>query len=191
MAGKSKGLRSLLFGMGSLWAALGLCGCSITSHINIDNGHTPSKRSIPGTSARVSETFRKTYAAGKVKTLRVRAERGAIEIKPVEEGRDEIRIEATKTVQGSRLSEQDLKKMLSKVRITASLDGDALVIEAQHDKDGFPDSVCATVAFVISVPKRLALDLRTDNSPVSAVGEDGSVAVRSARRLPGSCRIAR
>lgn len=166
--------------MGGLWGAFGLAGCSFTWH---ESG--PSiKTSIPsqfdsGKSERASETYRKTYAALKVKTLRVRDEMGAIEIKPVEEGKDEIRIVATKTVEGSSLPASDLKKLLLKVKITAHLDGDALVIEAAHDKDGFPDNASATVAFVIAVPTRLALDLRTDNSPITATGSSGGVTLRT------------
>jgi len=127
----------------------------------------------------VSETFQKTYTAVKVKTLRVRDEMGAIEIKPEEDGKDEIQIEATKTLAGGDLSASDLKKLLPRVKIVAHLDGDALVVEAEHEKTDFPANVNATVAFVISVPKRLALDLRTDNSPISATGAEGGITLRT------------
>lgn len=166
--------------MGGLSAAIGLTGCSFAWESRDASGPAAtSERVSSGRSRSVSETFRKTYAALKVKTLRVRDEMGAIEIKPVEEGRDEIRIEATKTVEGSRFSDADLKKLLTKVKITAALDGDALVIEADHVKDDFPDNISATVAFVIAVPKRLALDLRTDNSPITATGSAGGVTLRT------------
>ena len=184
MAGTNKGLRFLLLGMGGLWVLLGLTGCSafqLSSEIRGAGGPggLSSKRTHSDANAGVSETFQKTYTALKVKTLRVRAEMGAIEIKPSAEGKDEIRIEATKTIQGSSLSDSDLKTLLSKVRIVAHLEGDALVIEADRDSNGFPDNVSASVAFVISVPKRLALDLRTDNSPITATGSDGGVTLRT------------
>jgi len=129
--------------------------------------------------AGVSETYQKTYTAVKVKTLRVRDEMGAIEIKPEEDGKDEIRIEATKTLEGGDLSASDLKKLLPNLKIVAHLDGDALVVEAEHEKADLPNNVNATVAFVISVPKRLALDLRTDNSPISATGAEGGITLRT------------
>ncbi len=191
MAGRTNGLKFLLIGIGGLWGAFGLTGCSFTWH---DGGSTVtplrSGRNGTGHSTGVSETFQKTYTAVKVKTLRVRDEMGAIEIKPVDEGRDEIRIEATKTVEGSSLSEADLKKLLSKVKIVAHLEGDALVVEAEHEKDGFPDNVSATVAFVIAVPKRLALDLRTDNSPITATGSEGGVTLRTSNGAIELSRLA-
>ncbi|MCW3097336.1 MAG: hypothetical protein JWL77_2954 [Chthonomonadaceae bacterium] len=182
MAGRCNSLRFLLIGMGGLWCAFGLTGCSVISNLSDDSdspAHSTSKHVVSDRSVTVSETFQKTYAALKVKTLRVRDEMGAIEIKPADESKDEIRIEATKTLEGRSLSETDLKKLLSKVRIVAHLEGDALVVEADHETDGFPDNVDATVAFVISVPKRLALDLRTDNSPITATGADGGVTLRT------------
>lgn len=172
MAGRCNRLRFLLIGLGGLWCAFGLAGCSVFSVIsNVDgddSGAPSSSKPIRSrASAAVSETFQKTYTAQKVKTLTVRTEMGAIEIKPAEEGKDEIRIEATKTVEDRDLSLADLKKLLSKVKIVAHLEGDSLVVEADHETDGFPDNANATVAFVISVPKRLALDLRTDNAPIT------------------------
>lgn len=180
MAGRSNGLRFLLLGIGVLWVAVGLTGCAFTWHegrSGVTTSH--SRHSDADRNTGVSETFSKTYTALKVKTLRVRDEVGAIEIKPVEDGKDEIRIEATKTVEGGSLSTSDLKTLLAKVKIVAHLEGDALVIEAEHETDGFPDNVSASVAFVISVPKRLALDLRTDNSPITATGSDGGVTLRT------------
>ena len=185
MVGRNKGLRFLLLGIGGLWAGFGLSGCSafqISSGIRSSDdrdGLSSSNRIPTNANAGVSETFSKNYTALKVNTLRVRDEMGAIEIKPVAEGKDEIRIEATKTVQGSRLSNSALKALLAKVKIVAHLEGDALVIEADHETDGFPDGATATVAFVIAVPKRLALDLRTDNSPITATGSDGGVTLRT------------
>ena len=191
MAARSNGLRFVLLGMGGLSAAIGLTGCSfVWESRDASVPATTSGRVSSGRSRSVSETFRKNYAALKVKTLRVRDEMGAIEIKPVEEGRDEIRIEATKTVEGSRFSDADLKKLLTKVKITASLDGDALVIEADHVKDDFPDNVSATVAFVIAVPKRLALDLRTDNSPITATGSAGDATTASLHSNNGKVTFA-
>ncbi len=185
MIGRSNSLRFLFLGIGGLWAAFGLSGCSGVSIVsNLDDSNdtvsqSGRKQNGSGKNASFSETFQKTYTAQKVKTLRVRDERGAIEIRPAEDGKDEIHIDATKTVQGGHLSESDLKKLLSRVKIVAHLEGDALVIEAEHEIDGFPNDVNATVAFVIAVPKRLALDLRTDNSPITATGSEGGVTLRT------------
>ena len=180
MIGKSHGLRFLLIASGSLWGTFGLAGCSLTWHSHGPSDPTAIHGSFEaGKSTTASKTFQKTYAAQKVKTLRVRDEMGAIEIKPIEDGKDEIRIEATKTVEDSSLSSSDLKKLLPNIKVVAHLDGDVLVIEADHDKNGFPDSAGATVAFVISVPKRLALDLRTDDSPITATGSTGGVTLRT------------
>lgn len=181
MRGRSRGIKHLLFGLGGLLTALSLSGCSFTRIVADfdDRSDTPAKQIAKGADAGVSETFQKTYAAQKVSTLRVRDEMGAIEIKPGDDDRDEIRIEATKTVTDRDLSEADLKKLLPKVKIVAHLDGDALVVEADHETEGFPQNAHANVAFVISVPKRLALDLRTDNSPISATGSEGGVTLRT------------
>ncbi len=180
MYGKRSRLRILLAVAGGLFGALWLGGCAFSYH-----HEEPATLSAPHSGGSgshtvgVSETFRKTYAAGKVKTLRVRDEMGAIEVRPVGEDRDEIRIEATKTVQGGRLSEADLRALLAKVQITAHLDGDTLVVEASHEQDGFPEEVSANVGFILEVPKRLALDLRTDNSPITATGSEGGVTLRT------------
>jgi hypothetical protein len=182
MAGKNNSVRLLLLGLSSLWAGTALTGCAFTSHSSSGSSFTTSgaPRTASVKDSRARETFQKTYAAVKVNTLRVRDEMGAIEIRPIEDGKDEIRIEATKSVEGVRLSEADLKKLLSKVQITAHLDGDTLVIEAEHETEGFPENADATVGFVIAVPTRVALDLRTDNSPITAPGSDED---QPARRL--------
>lgn len=181
MTRRTKGLKLLLLGLGGIGCVVGLSGCvSIISNMDGDDRPAnPAARTPSSANSGVSEKFAKTYTAQKVKTLRVRDEMGAIEITPAEEGKDEIHIEATKTVAGGNLSNNDLKALLSRVKIVAHLDGDALVVEAEHEKDGFPDNVSATVGFVISVPKRLALDLRTDNSPISATGLEGGVTLRT------------
>ena len=110
MVGRSNGLRLLVTGIGGLWIAVGLSGCvSVSSQFSSDGDtRSPSKRTVSDKGAGVSETFQKTYKAVKVKTLRVRDEMGAIEIKPEEDGKDEIRIEATKTLEGGDLSASDL-----------------------------------------------------------------------------------
>ncbi len=184
MHGRLKRLGIALVAAGGLLCGICLEGCGFS--IQTKNFTDFSIRSFNGRSfgsRAVSETIQKTYAATRVRTLRLHDELGAIEVRPIEDDRDEIRIEATKTAEGRRLSKAELRELLTKVKITACLDGDTLVIDTGYDPTEFPEAAKATVSFVLSVPQRLALDLRSYASPVSTIGPGSDVTMLTSGKI--------
>jgi hypothetical protein len=119
-----------------------------------------------------TESVQKRFQAGSVSSLKADTDYGSIEIIPMESGKDEIHVQATKTVHGSDPSDK-LKTLLSSVTIQADLVNGALVLTSTHPADFNNQNISVSIDYVLTVPPRLALALRTGSGAISVNGALG------------------
>lgn len=159
-------------GLWSSAAALsGLAGCVV-------RGSRPPQIHVSMSGNQVQETVQKTFKAEKVAHLRLQNVNGSIEVDPAAPNVDEIHIQATKIVSGSSAQDQ-LKPLLAKVQVEATLEGDTLKVQSRYPHDLFKQSTGVSVNYVISVPARLIVDLSTSNGTVQVNGVQGGGKVHS------------
>jgi DUF4097 and DUF4098 domain-containing protein YvlB len=142
-------------------------GCKRSFHfsVNDDNGNE------------VRETSQKAFKAAKVMTLRVRAANGDVKVSARKDGKDEIEIVATKILRG-KPSSADLKKSLSLLKATATLENDTLKVQANWEKKR-PSGVQGYVKYEITIPSRLAADIETENGDISTMGLAGNAKLKT------------
>src|SRR5579871_887227 len=156
-------------------------GCGIRKRLP-NNGALP--KSVFGITIRganrAQETNQKSFLAAKVNRLQVdgNGTAGNIAISPAPEGVDEIHIQATKSVSGDR-PESELKTFLPQVNTTATLQDDILIVRASYDPNTFPPNTSAAVDYTITVPRRLALSLRTNAGAIKVEGVTGGMTLHS------------
>lgn len=122
----------------------------------------------------LTEKFDKTFAAKA--TVGVDNVNGSVTVQSWD--RNEIRVEAEKTVDGSG---EAAKTALKELRIDVREEGDSLRIRTIHPKDndgGFfswlaGNHVDANVRYTVTVPRRTNLDLETVNGRIEAREIDG------------------
>jgi DUF4097 and DUF4098 domain-containing protein YvlB len=118
------------------------------------------------------DTVQKRFIAGSVSSLKADANTGSIEISSTEAGSDEIHVQATRTIHGSD-SVETLKPLLADVSVQAELVNGALVLSSKHPADFDKRNISVSVDYVVTVPQRLALDLRTGSGAITVHGIKG------------------
>jgi DUF4097 and DUF4098 domain-containing protein YvlB len=125
-----------------------------------------------------AETVQKKFLAEKVSSLKEDVNAGSIEVRTLENGQDEIHVVATKTLHGSDSPEM-LKTRLADVSVQADLLDGALVLSSKHPADFDKKRIGVVVDYVVTVPPRLALVLRTGSGAITVSGVKGGATVHS------------
>ncbi len=134
-------------------------------------------------SSEVRETTQKLFKADRIKTVKVLSEVGDITIL-TDSTQQNVKINAEKIVRGSA-SEAALQQELSRLKPTAHLEGDTLVLETQMTplsahRQGF-------VNYTLMLPRSLAVRLQNASGDVNVSDLHSSVWVKTAS---GNVRIA-
>jgi DUF4097 and DUF4098 domain-containing protein YvlB len=159
-----------------------LTGCVVTTTSRGRNNTTVKINGVTvsgGTSANsAEETVQKRFKAESVRSIQSTTDSGSIRVLPVESGPDEIRVQATKTLHGAE-SADTLKSLLAEVTVQAELVNGALVLSAKNPADFEKRNISVVIDYVVTVPPRLAVDLRTGSGAISVRGVQGGSKLHS------------
>jgi DUF4097 and DUF4098 domain-containing protein YvlB len=162
-------LMSLLLGL-----AVGplLTGCNGHTTVRIDGNTVEITGRQGGNEAQ--ETVQQRVAADQVNKLDVDTSAGNIEVRAGDEGANVIIIKAAKHITG-RQTVAELKRYLPRVKVTQRLEGDTLIVRSEAQENELPSGVGYYVSYVVSVPKRLAVTLKTVSGDISVQQVRGGV----------------
>lgn len=120
-----------------------------------------------------TETVQKTFIAAKVVTLQVDGQVGSIAVQ-ARPGTEEIHIEAGKSIRGSDSVEQ-LKALLPAITVSSSMTGSSLILSSAYPADYSKRNLNVSVSYIITVPPRIALNLRSASGAIMFSGIHGGV----------------
>lgn len=164
---------------------MGVCGCTVTIHS--DTPHkttwqadgatitisTSEGRTFTMSDPHAERTEEKTVDATKLNSLTVRGDFGGIRIEPTTNDR-ETHIKARKTVSGKGYTVAQLEELANRVTLKTETHQGVLEVSTITPKD-FPNKVSVGVEFLVGAPKRLNLDLKTDNGEIMVKGTGNHV----------------
>ena len=163
---------------GAILASLAGCVTTTTNRNGVTvtvNGVNISS-SIRANSA--ADTVQKKFIAKSVSSLQSDGSAGSISVLTDETGQNEVHVQATRTLHGSD-SAETLKTLLTDVTVQADLVNGALVLSSKHPADFEKRNVSVTIDYVVTVPQRLALDLKTVSGSITVRGVRGGAKLHS------------
>ena len=123
-----------------------------------------------------TETVQKRFLAAQVGSVSADTERGNIEVRAATDGSSEIQVQATKSIHGDD-PEETLKTLLPSVSVSAELKGTALVLTSDYPEEYKKKNVSVAVHYLITVPSRLGVDLKTSSGDIKLNGVQGGAKV--------------